>query len=473
MKRPRTIITTDGEVDDMNSFIRYLLYTNELDTAGIILTASVYHYVGYRFTGTNWINELIDLYGEVYDNLSFHDARYPSPESLKKLVHIGNISKPGEMLENTDGALFMADCFLDDDPSPLYVQTWGGTNTTAAALRIIAERYGQSPDWPQIKQRVSKKIILYIILDQDETYENYIAVNWPDISIIKDSFNFWHFAYAYLLHDDSFNTSLKADWLTRHIKFNHGPLLARYALMGDGLHIDGELEEEQRGSEDYLKRHPEYHRYDFISEGDSPSFLFLLDRGLRSLEDPAYGGWGGRFKKNPQGYSNDALDYNPLSRQYEAQYSLIRWFDDFQNDFAARADWCVSKKANHMPSCTILQGLDLKVKPGSEIKLTAVASDPDHDPLTCRWYRYAEADTYQMPADNPVQAEMMNGMILGKTRQGQPDTRVVLENANTFEVTIHIPKDLKKNETIHVICEIKDNGTPPLKVYRRIILTGD
>jgi predicted aldo/keto reductase-like oxidoreductase len=38
---------------------------------------------------------------------------------------------------------------------------------------------------------------------------------------------------------------------------------------------------------------------DFISEGDSPAFLYALDNGLRSYEHPSYGGWGGRFYKVP------------------------------------------------------------------------------------------------------------------------------------------------------------------------------
>src|SRR5690606_39793105 len=32
----------------------------------------------------------------------------------------------------------------------------------------------------------------------------------------------------------------------------------------------------------------------WISEGDSPTFLNLLDNGLRADEDSAFGGWGGR-----------------------------------------------------------------------------------------------------------------------------------------------------------------------------------
>ena len=42
----RTVITTDGEVDDRDSVIRALLYANEMDIAGIVLTSSMYHYAG-------------------------------------------------------------------------------------------------------------------------------------------------------------------------------------------------------------------------------------------------------------------------------------------------------------------------------------------------------------------------------------------------------------------------------------------
>ena len=44
LEKYRTVITTEGEVDDMNSMIRYLYYSNEMDLAGIILTSSTFHY---------------------------------------------------------------------------------------------------------------------------------------------------------------------------------------------------------------------------------------------------------------------------------------------------------------------------------------------------------------------------------------------------------------------------------------------
>ena len=45
-ERPQTIVMTDGEVDDMDSFLRFLLYTNEVDVKGIVYTSSCWHYSG-------------------------------------------------------------------------------------------------------------------------------------------------------------------------------------------------------------------------------------------------------------------------------------------------------------------------------------------------------------------------------------------------------------------------------------------
>src|SRR4030042_577690 len=38
-EKPRTIITTDGEVDDMDSFIRMLLYANEFNIESLVYSS--------------------------------------------------------------------------------------------------------------------------------------------------------------------------------------------------------------------------------------------------------------------------------------------------------------------------------------------------------------------------------------------------------------------------------------------------
>ena len=44
--KPRMIITSDLEIDDMNSFIHQSLFFNEVDLAGIVVSGSFCHFTG-------------------------------------------------------------------------------------------------------------------------------------------------------------------------------------------------------------------------------------------------------------------------------------------------------------------------------------------------------------------------------------------------------------------------------------------
>ena len=94
-----------------------------------------------------------------------------------------------------------------------------------------------------------------------------------------------------------------------------------------------------------------------IHEGDTPSFLGLIDNGLASAMSPAYGGWGGRYVwRRPSGETRpfwtqggDSYPGQDSSRDtvvgadgkaYTSDQATIwRWRTAFQNDFAARMDW--------------------------------------------------------------------------------------------------------------------------------------
>ena len=485
----RTVITTDGEVDDMNSMIRYFYYANEMDLEGIVITSSTYHYAGdeekgiepFRWTGTDWIYEMIDAYEEIQPNLAKHAEGYPTADSIRQITKIGNISNVGEMEEVTEGSEFLMDLFLDDDERTLYVQTWGGTNTTARALKSIEEKYKDTEDWEEIQEKINQKLVLYIILDQDDSYSNYIAKSWPDLKVINDQSNFWYFAYLWQANPDEVNETLQADWQKANILDNNGPLMDLYASMGDGNIIEGELPEEQRGSEDYLKNNPQYQQYDFISEGDSPSYFFLLQNGLNNVDYPEYGGWGGRFgRTNDSLLQNTVLDYNPYTKQFESQYTLTRWLTDINNDFAARADWGVAESyedANHNPTATVKEGTELTAKAGDKVTLRAQASDPDKDELTYKWWRYFEADTYQEYKGTTKAVEAINeeyGLSLGWTRkldENEVVDAVELSGADTEKMSFTIPDDAKSGDTFHIILEVQDDGAIPLKAYQRVIIT--
>ena len=44
--KPRVIVTCDPELDDSNSLIRYLLYSSDFDTEGLIYASSQFHWKG-------------------------------------------------------------------------------------------------------------------------------------------------------------------------------------------------------------------------------------------------------------------------------------------------------------------------------------------------------------------------------------------------------------------------------------------
>src|SRR4051794_7768424 len=88
--RPRTIVTADPELDDLNSMIRFLLYANEVQIEGLIYASSRFHWRGdgagtpfflpereYTEPQTSWrwapgerfIDDAVDAYAAVHENL--------------------------------------------------------------------------------------------------------------------------------------------------------------------------------------------------------------------------------------------------------------------------------------------------------------------------------------------------------------------------------------------------------------------
>jgi hypothetical protein len=472
--KPRTIITTDGEIDDQDSFIRLLLYANEFNIEGLVYSSSEWHYAGdgkgtkftsdmpytskhygerteLRWVGTNWMQTFIDKYAQVYPNLIKHDKAYPSPTYLKSIVKTGNIDFEGEMSMNTAGSDLIKHILLDDSPGPVYLQIWGGTNTVARALKSIEDDYMNTAQWAAIYKKVSGKAIIYAVLDQDATYSKYVAVNWPNIRVMYNSAQFWSFAYAWpRVVPAQIQPYLQGKWFAEHIKFNHGPLLSSYFLWGDGQKIPGDPEDVQGDTVEAKKAGRG--KYDFISEGDSPAFLYLVDVGLRSLDDASYGGWGGRMVrsiKNPNRWEDGKTitDYNPYTQKNDDSYPQTRWIPALQNDFAARANWGVNdyRHANHPPVVKLLHAKNLFGKAGEKIDLKGAATDPDKNKLTYSWWQYKEAGSYKGD--------------------------IALNSANTTNTSFTIPPDAKPGETINVIFEVTDLGTPALTRYQTVVVT--
>ena len=94
--RPRVIVTSDGEIDDECSMVRFLLCANEWDIEGIVTSSSQYHWQGHRWAGDDWVEPYLDAYAQVYPNLMKHDPAFPRPEYLRERSVLGNVKTEGD-----------------------------------------------------------------------------------------------------------------------------------------------------------------------------------------------------------------------------------------------------------------------------------------------------------------------------------------------------------------------------------------
>jgi len=352
------------------------------------------------------------MYSRVYSNLRQNAEGYPTPEELHRKVYVGNIAMVGDMTSDSPGADRIMELLLDDKPGPIYLQAWGGTNTIARALYRIQHEH------PEQMEKVSQKAIIYNILDQDKVYKSYIAGNWPHLRVLWSQTQFGTLAYPWrMLMPASKRVFLERPWMEANITSGHGSLTGAY--------------ESQDGA--------------FRSEGDSPSFIYEIPVGLRSLESPEFGGWGGRFRKD----ANSAADLWVDAKDDDDNFKPIwRWVDAMQNDFAARAEWSVKpyREANHAPVVQVNGALDRTVHAGETVTLSVEGStDPDGNPLSYHWWQYREAGTAKSEA--------------------------ALANDASAAVKVQIPATAQAGESFHIIAEVTDNGRPPLTRYARFILT--
>lgn len=440
--RARIVVLTDAEIDDQCSMVRFLLSTNEFETEGIVTTSSQFHWVGHNWAGNDWLDPYLKAYREVYPNLVKHDKNYPTPDYLESVSVLGNINAEAEMEEETAGSKLIVDLLLDEtDNRPIWFQAWGGLNTLAKALKTIEEKNSDK------MAKVAEKIRIYTIWEQDSTYQSYIKPVWGKYNIptiLSDQF--WSMAYSWRqLMPEDIRPYFEKDFNNENIVNGHGALCSLYHTRGG----------------------------DFISEGDSPSFIYNIRTGLNTMEHPEWGSWGGRYdlyKDNT--YIDPApIDdpdwvfsgkrYSPMTSwlgqhrgvsqevTLKFYYPLTRWGDVLQNDFAARADWCVMpyEEANHAPKVVVNSSAAREVTPGQTLKFSAKkSSDPDGDTLTYKWWQYTEAGTSK--------------------------AQLAISGADSETSSVTVPSDLKSGETLHLICQVSDNGTPSLTRYARIVLTA-
>lgn len=486
--RPRIVITADPELDDNNSLIRFLLYASDVQVEGLIYASSQFHWKG-DGKGTRWfvpgreyarfgldkcpceswrwaederfIHDIVDAYGKVYTNLKVHNGNYPTPEELKSKIRYGNIEFDGDFSKDSPGSDLIRSLMLDDKPGRLYITAWGGQSTIARALKSIQDQYEYTTQWDAIRAKIFRKVVLLPSGDQDDTYARYIKPNWGGIEYrqFTDGPNYGYGAQLRAKPQDAL--LLNPSWMKENV-LDRGPLGSLYRVWGDGKQmVKGDImdyfglsgySDDQLRKMGYAVWMPVQPKHSWLGEGDNHTFMNMLDNGLNAYEDASYGGWGGRGTQS-QNFSFSMSDTSQqamvtaLSSTNPNQNTYPNFFPAAQHDFAARMKWSVTPKysdANHEPIVKIEGPRHVLASPGETIRLNGKISDPDNHKVSVRWWQF---------------------------KVGSYANEVPISNATSQQARVTIPKDAPAGQTIHLILEATDNGTPALTRYQRIIIT--
>jgi hypothetical protein len=493
--RPRVVITADPELDDNNSLLRFLLYSTDVEVAGLIYASSQFHWKG-DGKGTRWyvpgreytrfglkicpceswrwaederfIHEAVEAYEQAWPNLRLHHADYPEPALLKSKIRYGNIEFDGDISKDSPGSDLIKSLLLDNEPGPLFITAWGGQSTIARALKSIQEQFEFSPEWPGIRAMVTKKLVLLPSGDQDDTYATYIKPNWPGIDYrqFTGGPNYSYGAQLKAKLQDSIY--LSPDWMEENVT-GVGPLGALYRVWGDGRQmVEGDIFDyfglsgyanEELKQMGYIVWMPVQAKGSWLGEGDTGTFMGMLANGLRAWESGNYGGWGGlsndrvlKFSLDDSTAADTTLDammsaISAATARTSSENAFPDFFPAAQRDFAARLKWSVTPRyedANHEPRVAVEGPLDFSALPGAEVPLRGLVSDPDGDELSVRWWQF------------PV---------------GSYPGELVIENPASAKTTVVIPVDAQPGQTIHLVLEATDKGTPALTRYQRMIIT--
>lgn len=443
--KPRVIVLTDieNEPDDAMSMVRFLTYSNQWDVEGLVATTSVHQK---KKLATWRIREIVDAYEKVQPNLLKHEPGYPTGSYLKSVIKEGRADYgmhavgPSQDSEGSDWIIQTVD---KADNRPVWVLVWGGPNCLAQALWKVR----QTRTAEELETFVGK-LRVYAISDQDDsgpwirrTFKNLFYIVSPGYH----RFGGYHYGTWSGISGDHFHgrfaggnfSIVDNPWLDEHIR-SKGPLGEQYPFMK------------------------------FLMEGDSPTFLYLINNGLANPEHPDWGSWGGRYEYYQPRTERWFLEPETRPIWTDAQDEVMgmdgywhtsnkatiwRWRQAFQNDFEARMDWTIKKYkgANHPPVVKLSCAKMMTAHVGDTIRLSADGcSDPDGNQLSYEWFYYPEVGT----------------MNISSARSGNP---LKIENANQAKASFVVPKT-ERYGTMHIIVAVTDNGKPALTRYERVII---
>ena len=457
--RPRVIVISDigNEPDDQMSLVRLLLYSNELEIEGLIATTSTWQKTAVH---PETMRQLIDAYGEVRSNLLLNAKGWPEAAKLASRVFAGQsgygmaATGPGKL---SDGAKDIIRAGDENVSRPLWICIWGGANTLAQALMEV-----RATRTPEELARFIAKLRVYSISDQDDAGP-WIRKEFPELYYIvtpstPTSGEYYFATWTGISGDHYYRNGAGADFTTTTNEWLDANIRSKGPLGKD------------------------YPRFMFIMEGDTPSFLGLIDNGLNAYRRPDWGGWGGRYVyRQPYGEthpiwtqggdefarmtSQDTVMGMDGEEHVSDQATIWRWREAFQNDFAARMTWTVADFAhsNHNPVAVVngqagTAPLEMDIAVGQSITLDAAeSSDPDGQKLNFHWFHYAEAGS----ADGNLAAVTLTGA----------DTARVVVKADAACRPRWLPLIPCKGDGVaHIILAVTDEGTPRLTSYRRVIL---
>lgn len=458
--KPRVIVLSDmgNEPDDQMSFVRLLLYSNELDLEALVATTSTWQK---NKVQPETMRKIVAAYGEVRANLLKHATGWPETASLDALVSSGQPAYgmaavgSGKMSSGAEAVIRAAD---KNDPRPLWITIWGGANTLAQALmQVRATRSPVEVDQFVAKLRVSS------ISDQDDAGP-WIRREFPNLHyIVKPS------------------SADSGEYLTATWTGISGDVYYRNCAGADGSTVTNEwLETNIRAKGPMGKLYPSFA---FIMEGDTPAFLGLANNGLNSYRNPSWGGWGGRYIwRQPYGETHSIWSqggdlFGRVTSQDNVvgmdgktyisdQATIWRWRTAFQHEFAARMDWTIKSfaEANHNPIVTVngdtgTAPITIEAQVNQPLTIDASSTrDPDGNKLAYRWFHYEEAGF--VPGTNLAAITISQSDTAKATVTATAACRPVWMNRNR-----PCPAGIA-----HIILAVTDNGSPALTAYRRVIL---
>ena len=436
--KPRLVVCTDiapadVEPDDMESMVHLMAYADMFEIEALI-TSVGWNCDPYPGEWSQYLYRVIDAYEKDLPNLMKRSGQkkflsqkeetgcqrigyWPCADYLRSRAVMGSmyggIRSIGERNDSPGSELLirLAD---EDDPRPIYVAAWGGANTLAQAIW----RVKQTRTVNEVKNFV-RKFRLYTITDQDMDYAHRMDCARSSHMWLRQEFQ-----------DD-----LQFIW-------DEGTWQEQCEL---GKQHWSQHQQNIQGKGALGKEYP---KYKWGVEGDTPSFLYVMPNGLNDPEDPLQAGWAGYHERGicPDSLTTAWTSWQEPVRSISIGYKQ-RFYPVELNDFMARMQWGEKGEGNHNPTVVVNghQGpssLVLSVKAGETVRLDASqSSDPDSDAIIFSWWQQPEIGS----------------------------AKLTFNDAKAPVVTISIPADANE-QTLHLICEVSDQGAFNLKSYQRIIL---